>query len=408
MPIHFQCTVEPCSKKKGKELWHCHMGKKAYMRYASLLLTGKYTPMASHGSSPLLPDSIADSNNNSHSHHPENSPPPAFQAFQSDNDWGNADDALSHFLAESEHPPQAHWGYAGDALDKLYGLDVRENQGGVDEPLEHSAAPASLFHTHSLKHDWGSTDDDALRWFIHQLELSDDAHALMLASPSLTRNDAMDLPEISTQEVDIQDSDGSGYAGMRSPSPLQLEARSDSPPRPTSNSDPHGGWDDEPSYKPFSKPSPPVPEDPAALTSLFHAHGSEHDWGRTDDALAWFLHQSEHLADDVLAEMLTYPSAIGNNKLDLQEITTQEVDIYDSNGSGDVEIHSSFPSQLVARSESPLRSTSNSDVDGGSNYEPPTYEPLSQPSTPVLEDDHPLPRLSYSKEELYIGEPPTF
>ena len=254
MPIHFQYTVEPCSKKKAKELRHCHMGKKAYVRYASLLLTGKYTPMASHGSSCLLLDSIPDSNNNTHSHHPNNSPPPGFQAFRSDNDWRNAD-ALSHFLAESEHPPQAHWGHAGDALDTIYGLDVGENQGGVDEPLEHSAAPASPFHTNSLKHDWGRTDD-ALRWFIHQPEhVSDDAHALMLASPLLTRNDAMDMPEIATQKVDMLDSDGSGHAGMHFPSPLQLEAHSDSPPQATSNSDPDGGWDDEPSYKPLDRKS---------------------------------------------------------------------------------------------------------------------------------------------------------
>jgi hypothetical protein len=353
--------------------------------------------MTSHGSRSLLPGNIPDSNNDTHSHHPENFPPPGFQTFRSENDWGNADDALSQFLAESEHPPQAHRGYVGDALDQIYWPDVGENQGGVDEPLEHSAAPTSLFHAHSSKHDWGSTDD-ALRWFVHQPEhLSDDTHTPMLASPLVTGNDL--------DAMDPQDSDGSRYAGMYSPSPLQLEACSESPPLPTSNSDPDGGWDDEPSYELLSKSSPPVPEDSAAPLSGFRTHGSKHDWGKTDDALAWFLHQSEHLADDVLAQMLADSSVIGNNEADLPEIATQEVDTQYSDGSGDAGICSPLPSQLVASSESPPQSTSNSDVDGGSNYEPPTYEPLLKPSTPIPEDHHPLPRLSSSKEELYIGAP---
>lgn len=70
--------------------------------------------------------------------------------------------------------------------------------------------------------------------------------------------------------------------------------------------------------------------------------------------------------------------------------------------------HPPLPLQSVVSSESPLQPTSNSDVDGGSDYEPSTYKPLSKSSTPVPGDHHPLPRLSSSKEELYIGVPPTF
>lgn len=338
------------------------------------------------------------------------SPPPGFQSFWSENDWGNADDPLSQFLAESEHPPQDLQGYAVDAPDQICGPDIGENLGVVDEPLEHSAASTPLFRTHGSKSDWGSTDD-ALRWFIHQAEhLSEDARTPMLASPLVTGNDldTMDLPEVATQKVNIPDFEGSGYAGMHSPSsPLQLEAHSESPPWPTSDSFPDGGWNDEPSYEPLSKSSTPVPEDSAALPSVLHAHGPQHDSERTDDALAWFLHQSEHLADDALAQMLAYPSVIGNNEMDLPEIATQQVDTQDSDGPRDagLGIHSPSPSQSVASLGSPLQPTSDSDVDGGSNYEPPTYEPISKPSTPVPEDHHPLPRLSSSKEELYIGVP---
>ena len=129
-------------------------------------------------------------------------------------------------------------------------------------------------------------------------------------------------------------------------------------------------------------------------------------WESTDDALVLFLHQSELLSDDAQALMLASSTVAENVAIDFPETATQEViSPDDSDESKDAELHSPLSSQSVASSESPV---SNSDADGGSDYEPPTYEPISKPSTPVPEDDHPLPRLSYSKEELYIGEPPTF
>jgi hypothetical protein len=268
-------------------------------------------------SGPLLPGNIPNSNDETGSNHQDPFSPPGFQTFGSDNNWGSADDA---------HPPTP-------------------------------------------------------------------------ASPTVTGNNAMDPPGIASQEIDTLDSDGSEDARTHSPLPLQSVAHSESP-QPISNSDVDSGLD--------YKPSTPVPEDLAAPTSAFHTHSSKHDWGSKSDALGRFLHRSKHLSDDAHPPTPASPSVTGNNAMDPPEIASQEIDTLDSDGSGDAGILSPLPLQLVANPESPPHSTSTSNSDddgGGSDYAPSIHKPLLKPSTPVPENRHLLPRLSSSKEELYIGAP---
>ena len=303
------------------------MERKAYLRCVSSLLTDEYIPMTSHNSrvdsnaharsGPLLPGNIPNSNDETGSNHQDPFSPPGFQTFGSDNNWGSADDA---------HPPTP-------------------------------------------------------------------------ASPSVTGNNAMDPPGIASQEIDTLDSDGSEDARTHSFLPLQSVAHSESP-QPISNSDVGSDLD--------YKPSTPVPEDLAAPTSAFHTHSSKHDWGSKSDALGWFLHRSKHLSDDAHPPTPASPSVTGNNAMDPPEIASQEIDTLDSDGSGDAGILSPLPLQLVANPESPPHSTSTSNSDddgGGSDYAPSIHKPLLKASTPVPENRHLLPRLSSSKEELYIGAP---
>jgi hypothetical protein len=122
------------------------------------------------------------------------------------------------------------------------------------------------------------------------------------------------------------------------------------------------------------------------------------------DALERFLQQFEHLSDhlsddsDTHAPMMVSPSATQLDPSNLPEISTLQVDFLDIDGAGG-------PGSALC-SESSLQSTGYSDVDGGSDYESSTYEPLSKPPTPVSRDHSPLPRCPASDEELYIGKKP--